>query len=28
MRLAVPAEDLEYKGQMNAFGVARLPVTW
>jgi cytochrome P450 len=28
MRLAVPFEDLEFKGQMNAFGVARLPVTW
>jgi cytochrome P450 len=28
MRLAVPPEDLEYKGHMNAFGVARLPVTW
>jgi cytochrome P450 len=28
MRLAVPADELEYKGHMNAFGIARLPVTW
>jgi cytochrome P450 len=28
MRLAVPFADLEFKGHMNAFGVARLPVTW
>jgi hypothetical protein len=28
LRLAVPLEDLQYRGDMGVFGVHAMPVTW